>query len=404
MRILVVCQHYWPEPFNTSDVCETLVEHGHTVTVLTGMPNTGMPDGDIPDKYRNGKILEEVRNGVTILRVPLAPRKTGALNRIKNYLTFWRNGNRKAQELEEEFDVVLGYQFSPVMQVDPGIVYAKKHGKKMLLYCFDLWPASLLAGGFKESSLPFRWMKAVSKRIYSNADRIAVTSPLFDEYFHDELKLDIPDSVYLPQYAEDFFSNNAQPITDGFDPSKTNLTFAGNIGQAQSVITIVEAAEYLKGTDQIVFHIVGSGSRLEDCKKRASELNLSNIVFHGRRPVEMMPAYYAASDAMIVTFESSPMATYTLPRKVTTYLAAGKPILAALKGETERVINEARCGLTCDIEDAKGLAEISLRFSNMNNPDILGRYARAYYEAHFTKEKFFKILESTLEELAEVRR
>ena len=367
MRILVVCQHYWPEPFNTSDVCEALIDRGHSVTVLTGLPNTGMPDGDIPEEYRGGKIKEEVRNGVKILRTPLAPRKTGALNRVKNYLSFWVNGNKRARELNDEFDVVLGYQFSPVMQVDPGIVYAKKHGKKMLLYCFDLWPASLLAGGFKESSLPFKWMRSVSKRVYSEADRIAVTSPLFDEYFRNELKLDISDSVYLPQYAEDFFSESAPPITDGYDSSKINLTFAGNVGQAQSVITIVEAAAYLRGDSQIAFHIVGSGSRLEDCKKRANELNLDNIVFHGRQPVETMPAYYAASDAMVVTFESSPMATYTLPRKVTTYLAAGKPILAALTGETKRVIEEAQCGLACGIEDAKGLADICLQFSRITS-------------------------------------
>lgn len=403
MKILAVCQYYWPEPFSTADICEGLVERGHEVTVLTGMPNYGMPNDDIPDAYRGKKRLEETRNGVHIVRAPLSPRKSGALNRIKNYISFWQSGIKCVPFLDNDFDVVLGLQFSPVMQVDPGIAYARRRDKKVLLYCFDLWPASLLAGGFKESSLPFKWMKAVSKRIYSDADRIAVTSPLFDKYFRDDLNLNIPDSAYLPQYAEDLFSVNADPIVEGFDPLKTNLTFAGNIGQAQSVITIVEAAAYLKGNNQIVFHVVGSGSRLDDCEKRARDLGLNNIIFHGRKPVEEMPSYYAASDAMIVTFESSPMATYTLPRKVTTYLAAGKPVLAALEGETERVIDEAQCGLTCGIEDAEGLAEISLRFSNMDNPDELGCRARAYYETHFTKDKFFSTLEGLLKELAEVR-
>lgn len=396
MRILVSCQHYWPEPFNTSDVCEELVKRGHSVTVITGMPNTGMDGNDIPEEYRGRGQFSEERNGVHVIRVPLHPRKYGAVNRVCNYLSFWHNGNKAARRLKDEFDVVLGYQFSPVMQVDPGIAYAKKHGIKCLLYSFDLWPASLLAGGFSEDSLPFRWMGAVSKRIYSDADRMAVTSPLFDEYFRDELGLEIPDSAYLPQYADEAFLDEADPIAEGFEPGKVHLTFAGNVGHAQSVETIVEAASKMPVDSQVVFHIVGSGSSLEACRSRADELKLNNIVFHGRKPVEEMPAYYAASDAMLVTFADSPMAKYTLPRKVTTYLAAGKPVLAALSGETKRVLDAAGCGIACGIEDPEGLARICSEFEHSDKKDEMGQAARKYYMDNFTKEHFFNKLEALL--------
>lgn len=399
MRILVVCQHYWPEPFNSTDVCETLVARGHDVTVITGLPNTGMPDNDIPAEWMQPERWDEVRNGVRIMRAKLHPRKSGAINRIRNYLSFWANANKLARNLDDEFDVVLGYQFSPVMQVDPGIVYAKKHHKKILLYCFDLWPASLLAGGFKEGSLPFAWMKHVSKRIYSDADAIAVTSPLFDEYFRNELGLNISESAYLPQYAEDLFLREAAAPVDGYDSSKLNLTFAGNVGSAQSVETIVEAASLVRDSQQIVFHIVGSGSALDSCKERAKELMLDNVIFHGRKPLEEMPAYYAASDAMLVTFADSPMARYTLPRKVQSYLAAGKPILAAASGETERVIREARCGYCCGFEDAQGLAHIASAFFEVKDAKRLSENARRYYRTHFTKETFYSHLEQVLSEL-----
>lgn len=402
MRILVVCQHYWPEPFNTADVCEGLVERGHEVAVITGFPNTGMPDNDIPGAYRGRDNCEETHNGVRIFRVRLHPRLSGAINRIRNYLSFWHNANAFARNLDEEFDVVLGYQFSPVMQVDPGIVYARKHGKKTLLYSFDLWPASLLAGGFSETSLPFAWMRSVSKRIYCSVDRIAVTSPLFDNYFREELGLDIPDSAYLPQFADDAFSVAATKKVEGFDEGKVHLTFAGNVGKAQSVETIVEAARLLRGEPRIQFHVVGSGSHLGKCQERAESLGLESITFHGRKPVEEMPSYYAASDAMLVTFEDSPMAEYTLPRKVTTYLAAGRPVLAAAEGETARVVSEAQCGLACATADAEGLARISREFVDMagDSREALGANARAYYAANFTKELFFERLEVLLAELA----
>lgn len=403
MRVLVACQHYWPEPFNTADVCEGLVARGHEVEVITALPNTGMPGNDIPAEWRDPSRRDEVVNGVRVHRVGLHPRGSGARSRVLNYLTFWRNANRAARSLPGGFDVTLGYQFSPVMQVDPALVYAREHGVRSLLYCFDLWPASLAAGGFGEGSLPFRWMRSVSRRIYSQADRIAVTSPLFDEYFRGELGLDVPDSLYLPQYADDAFSAaGGAPAPEGYDPERVNLTFAGNVGQAQSVVTIVEAAALLGDDTRMVFHVVGSGSRLEECRGRARELGLSNVVFHGRRDVSEMPAYYAASDAMLVTFEASTMARYTLPRKATTYLAAGRPVLAALEGETARVVREAGCGLTCGTADAAGLARIASELAALPRDarERMGASGRAYYEANFTKGRFFESLESELLRLA----
>lgn len=404
MRILVSCQHYWPEPFNTADVCEELVHRGHDVAVITALPNTGLPGNEIPEEWLDPSKRFQELNGVRVYRAKLHPRRYGARNRVLNYLTFWHNANRIARSLPRGYEVTLGYQFSPVMQVDPALVYARKYQVKSLLYCFDLWPISLTAGGFSESSLPFKWMKAESKRIYSQASRIAVTSPLFDKYFRSELKLDIKDSLYLPQYADDAFSVQGDlTLPEGYDPSKLNLTFAGNVGRAQSVATIVEAAFVLRDRNDIAFHVVGSGSKLEECVERARALSLSNITFHGRRPLEEMPAYYAASDAMLVTFAASPMATYTLPRKVTTYLAAGRPVLAALDGETKRVIEDARCGFTCDVEDADGLAHITCKFAELTGEqrESMALNANRYYRRHFTKERFFCSLESELERLAE---
>lgn len=398
MKLLVVSQYYYPEPFNVSDICEELQHRGHDVTVLTGLPN--YPEGEYYPGYEDGRPRNEELNGVRLMRVKELPRKTGAKDRVLNYLSFWRSAKSAAKKLPEDFDVALAYELSPIMQADAGIVWARKHSKKCLLYCLDLWPASLTAGGFSKKSLAFRWMGSVSKRIYSQADRLAITSPLFDEYFRNELGLNLPDSLYLPQYADDVFAANTDlPIPDGYDPSNVNLTFAGNVGQAQSVETIVRAAKLTKNA-RITYHVVGSGSCLKACQKLAQELNVTNLTFHGRKPLEEMPTYYAASDAMLVTFEASPMATYTLPRKATTYLAAGQPILAALDGETKRVIDEARCGLTCGTADAEGLARIAAQFAAMDNKQTLGQNAREYYEKHFTKAKFVDALEAELMALA----
>ena len=341
---------------------------------------------------------------MTIRRAWLWPRRTGAKNRVLNYLSFWFAGNRLAKRLDESFDVVIGYQFSPVMQVDPGLVYARRTGTPFLLYSFDLWPESLKAGGFSEASLPFKWVEGVSRRIYSEADCLAVTSRGFFDYFKSRLGIEPIHPLYLPQYAEDIFTEDSDASKiDGFDASKVNLVFAGNIGAAQSVETIIETANILRDSNRFIFHVVGSGSSLEGCEKLAAKYELTNVVFHGRKPLEEMPAYYANADAMLATFSNDPILAYTLPRKVTTYLAAGKPVIGTLSGEARRVIEEARCGYCCDPEDAEGLAEACLKFDSGDSPERLGKNARTYFDAHYSKERFFDALEKALNDLKGAR-
>ena len=191
---------------------------------------------------------------------------------------------------------------------------------------------------------------------------------------------------------------NSKVAVEEYDASKINLTFAGNVGAAQSVITLVEAAAQLKDDDRFAFHVVGSGSELEACKEQAKRLELSNVTFHGRHPLAEMPAYYAASDAMLATFSNSPVLGYTLPRKIQSYLAAGRPVLGTMVGEGRRVVEEAGCGLCCGSEDAEGLARLCVEFAAKDEDErfAMGVRAREYYLKHYERSRFFDTLEHEL--------
>ena len=152
MKILVVCQHYHPEPFRLSDICEELVKRGHEVGVVTGTPN--YPMGEIYPGYENHARQDEVVNGVKVHRCAIHPRKTGILHRVWNYYSFARESSKYVKKLDDSFDVVFINQLSPVMMANAGIKYAKKHKKKSVLYCLDLWPASLGAGKREPFRLP----------------------------------------------------------------------------------------------------------------------------------------------------------------------------------------------------------------------------------------------------------
>lgn len=376
MKILTVCQYYYPEPFRVHELCEALVQRGHQVTVLTGVPN--YPMGVIPVEYQHKKRREEVLNGVHMIRVSEIPRRPGKIGLAKNYLSFLLSACWRALWLKKEFDVILVYQLSPVLMAIPAfIVKGRSKARRIVLYCLDLWPESLVALGISKDCLFFQLIRWVSQKIYNGVDEIAYTSQMFRHYFKQELKLKQKRYVYIPQFADSLFEQIEAVQHEG-----VNLVFAGNVGELQCVDTVVRAAALVNRTD-IRWHIVGDGSALETCKALASSLHLEGkVIFYGRLPVEEMPGLYAIADAMLVTLAANEVISYTLPGKVQSYMAAGKAIIGAVNGETARVIAAAGCGLCCAAEDAEGLAELVEHFTVEEGRAYGGR-ARDYYQENY---------------------
>lgn len=388
MKILVVCQYYDPEPFRIGDICRALIAKGHEVTVVTGQPN--YPEGEIYPGYEKDKRRHEVLDGVEVHRCFTMPRKSGVLHRFLNYYSFMLSSCRFVKKLPGDYDVVLVNQLSPVMMAKAGILYGRKHKKKVVMYCLDLWPESLIAGGIGRGSLIYKYFHRVSRKIYTKMDKILVTSREFTGYLQSQFGICEEKIQHLPQYAEELFDT----VPEVEREEKLNLTFAGNIGEVQSVETILQAARKLQDKP-VAFHIVGGGSDLERLQNMAADWNLKNVVFYGRRPVSEMPEFYAKADAMLVTLKADPVLSLTLPGKVQSCMAAGKPILGAVDGETARVIAEAECGYCGKAEDADALAENISAFAKADK-EKMGQNARKYYDKCFTKEYFISFLQDML--------
>lgn len=389
MKVLVICQHYWPEPFPLTDICEGLAARGHTVHVVTDIPN--YPMGYIYPEYKNGKNRRQERNGVQITRTFTIGRRGNVWMRMLNYFSYAISSTRYIRRLKEDYDVVFANQTSPILMVNAAMVYAKKHKKKTVLYCMDLWPASLAAGGVKENSLLYKAFYRISKKLYCQADRILITSQMFRGYFKEQFNIADDKIGYLPQFAGAQFDILPPAEKEG---NTVDLLFAGNVGAAQSIPTILQAAKLLSGIEELRWHIVGDGSELENCKQLAKHLELSNVVFHGRKPREDMPKYYAMADAMLVTLTADPLISLTLPAKVQSYMAAGKPVIAAADGEIPRILSLSGCGYCAGAEDAQGLADAVSRFMACENKALLGERAREYYLTHFTQDRFLNTLEN----------
>lgn len=396
MKILVICQYYYPEPFRISDICEEMVARGHEVTVVTGLPN--YPEGQIYEGYKNRQHFDEVINGVIVHRCPIIPRKNGAIYRFLNYYSYQIKADSYIKTIsasaDRKFDVVFVNQLSPIMMTKPAIIYKRLNRVPVVMYCLDLWPESLVAGGIDRSSFIYKYYHGVSHRLYHSADKILITSQMFRDYLQNEFGIDDNKIEYLPQYAEGIFQLMPYKEPD----SIINLVFAGNIGEIQSVDTIVNAAAVMKNKP-VHFHIVGGGTDLERLKKMAD--GLSNLTFYGRRPISEMPEFYKIADAMLVTLKADPVLSLTLPGKVQSYLAVGKPIIGAIDGETSTVINEAKCGYCGPAEDVDCLVDNICRFIDSKDKNQMGKNARLIYEKHFNRNRFMNTLENELRKMYE---
>lgn len=399
MKILVVSQYYYPEPFRIDEICEELVKHGHKVTVLTANPN--YPDGNIYTGYKNEDRVE-VLNCVNVVRCKCRPRHHGTINLALNYLDFVVKASHKILSINDDFDCVYAYQLSPVTSCIPAIKYKRKYKIPLFLYCLDLWPESL-RGTVLEKKPFYQICKYISKKIYKYADRIAVTSPAFIKYLTVNFGIDANIVQYIPQHSSELKTESVSNSFLDEYKDRTNFVFLGNIGEAQNLECLLYALASIKDRSNIMFHIVGSGSYYDKCVKLAEKLSLKDcILFYGRYPKDKMPQFYTLADVCYVSLKDEGIVGSTIPGKVQEYMSAAKPILACMNGDTPKVINEAKCGICVPAEEVDQLASEILKISgNEIDLHILGENARHYYEKHFTIASHINQVESLLRDMLE---
>lgn len=402
MKILIVSQLYYPEQFQINDIASELRRRGHDVTVLTGMPN--YPKGELFDGY---KTLEECRakdaereavDGVRIVRCKLRPRKRGKKNLMLNYLSFAYNATRMVRALDDDFDVVLSYQLSPITMALPAIAYKRRHGKPLLLYCLDLWPESALAHVKRSWHLVYKAIAWLSKAIYAKADKILVTSRPFIDYLHERNSVALERLDYLPQHAD---TTMVDMDLTAENNGVADFMFAGNLGAGQNLPTIIEAAALLGARADYKIHFVGDGSQRVELERMTAELGLQdNIFFHGSQRREDMPHYYRMADALLITLRGNNAVGNTMPGKLQMYMTTGKPIFGAINGAANEVIQEAQCGECVAAGDSRGLASIMEKYISAPRAyEACGERARQYFVSHFTLQHYVDGLEKELKRL-----
>jgi glycosyltransferase involved in cell wall biosynthesis len=403
MRVLIVSQYFWPESFRINELAAALVVEGCEVTVLTGQPN--YPDGATFAGYRAFSVNREAHEGVTIHRVPLAPRgRAGAKGLIANYLSFLFFGCLLGPWLlrGQRFDVVFVYGTSPILKIFVALAVRLFCGGKLVSWVQDLWPESLRVTGFVRNERALNTVGAVVAWLYRRNDLLLVQShgfvPLVSamagrtpvEYFPNP-----GEKAYLQEAAPQHAPLQLKP---GF-----NVVFAGNLGTVQALDTVVEAATLLREEPQIRFVLVGSGSRGEWLHSEIARRGLNNVELPGRFPPQAMPGILSQASALLVSLARDPVISATIPSKVQAYLATGRPLIASMDGEGARVVQEAGAGRVCPAEDAQALADAvrQLHACSQAEQQRLGDAARTYYLDHFEPQKLAARLVQRFQQLTQ---
>jgi glycosyltransferase involved in cell wall biosynthesis len=391
MKLLVVCQHYYPETFSLNILCEQLALRGHEITVLTAIPSYGSTARYPGFETR----YEEEHNGVHIIRVDASPRTGGALSLLKNYYSFYRHASKAIKKLGD-FDVVLSMCLSPLTSVLPAVRYAKKHHVKHVHYCADIWPEVVCATGYvKPRSLLFRRLLRFSKRTYAKMDWISVSSPSFASYLETVDGVDPQKINYIPQP----FIEGELGETKHVFQHRYNFVYAGNVGTLQMVDCLVEAMAHLPKELDVGFTLIGSGSHLHEVLARAAQSDVKDhFEYLGRLSSEETNAICAQATGIFVTLQptASPVSK-TLPNKVIASLSLGKPIIASITGDGREALSAAGGALFAE-PNPEAIASSIVTMSKYSEQQLqaMGNANHAYFEKAFDYRKIIDEFEQTL--------
>lgn len=395
-HILVISQYFYPEQFRVNDICREWAKRGYKVTVVTGIPN--YPQGEFYEGYDYKNKRTETWEGIEIIRLPIKPRKKGSVNLALNYMSFVEKGFKWVHTTKLRADEVFIYEVSPMTQALVGVWYAKKYKLKCNIYVTDLWPENVEIVLDIHNKLFLGSIGMMVDYIYKNCDYIFTSSKSFINKIARR-NISTEKLIFWPQYAEEFYQKKEKedPLEIPND-GVVNFAFAGNLGTAQGLDVLVEAAKLLKNKSLTVrFNMIGNGRYEDELKQHIHDAEVDSYFnFIPRKPAEDIPSYFAWSDAALITLAKSEVYSMTIPAKTQSCLACGMPILVSADGEVQDVIREANCGFANDSGDAKGLADNIERFSalTMEEKKILSDNAVNYYKANFDK----KLLMDKMEE------
>jgi len=393
MKILLLTQWFDPEPtFKGLAFAKELKRQGHEVQVLTGFPN--YPGGKIYDGYKLKLYQHEEVDGISILRVALYPNHdSSALKRIFNYISFAFMAMLFGIFATRKADVI--YAYHPPLTVGIAAIFIKLFRRTPIVYDIqDMWPDTLKATGMLNNNKILNIIGSVCKLVYRFVDHIVVLCPGFKKQLIDR---EVPEEKInvIYNWCDEQGLTRAQPAKIEYQQlmqNKFNIVFAGNMGKAQALDSILDVAKEVQDIQDIQFVFVGGGTETEHLKQRLTTENIYNTVFIPRMPMAEVGGILKLSSLLLVHLKKDPLFEITVPSKTQAYMAMGKPVLMAVAGDAADLVERAECGCVAISEDVASIRQAILKIYHLsaNEQMQIGLNAHNYYLQELSLENGVK--------------
>jgi len=381
-RVLLLTQWFDPEPtFKGMVFARELVRQGFEVEVLTGFPN--YPGGKLYPRYRMRWLQRENIEGVRVTRVPLYPsHDQSAIGRVMNYASFAASAVVYGVFMMRRCDVI--YAYHPPLTVGVAAAMIRSLRRVPVVYDIqDMWPDTLRATGMIGNEKVLGMVGRVCRWVYRRMDHIVVLSPGFRRLLsergvaHDKIEV-----IYnwADEAALGEPTGNLPPCFPASD--RFRIVFAGNMGKAQALTAVLDAAGLLQARDsRVSFVLVGGGVEVDRLRQIAAERALRNVTFVPQMPMSEVGTVLNAADALIVHLRRDPLFEITIPSKTQAYMTVGKPLLMAVDGDAADLVRDADCGVIARSEDPEAIASAAEAMAALSGAALaeMGANAKQYY-------------------------
>ena len=407
MHILFIAHNFQPEPnvFFGLPLAKALKQQGHTVEILTGFPN--YPAGKIYDGYKIKLRQKEMMDGIPVIRVPLYPsHNRSSIKRIISYSSLSMAQATLGITSVQKADVAYVCQ-GPATIGLPSVIAKWLRKIPFVYHIQDLWPDSLSATGMFDSKSGIKVLHKWCKFVYSQADQIITISPGVKELLCErgvpESKISIvynwcDEQKLLPAGdVSELSSEYADIFKDKF-----NIVYAGNIGKAQALESVINAAEIIrKKNSNIQFVIIGNGVDKNALQQKIIHEKIKNVVFLPQQPSSEINKFLNQADVLLVHLKETELFKITIPSKIQAYLATGKPIMVGVNGDAGDLVLKAEAGFSCQPENAESIAKTALEFYSLQASELksIGTRGREFYKNNLSFEIALKKMNDIFEKV-----
>ncbi|MHB0995534.1 MAG: glycosyltransferase family 4 protein [Elusimicrobiales bacterium] len=391
MKVLIVTERFYPEEFLVNELAAAWTAAGDSVEVLTQAPS--YPAGRIFPGYSNSFFSSETWKGVRISRFfTVTGYRDSLFFKLLNYLSFAVTGTAAALLRARGKDRIFVYQTGPLTLAIPAVLAGRLYGIPVSIWTQDIWPDMVYSYGFRKTRGLDWLLSLIIRFVYSNCAGILVSC----EGFAGRISEYVPGRqiAYFPNWPAVFDDGGAEraPLPEGF-----NVTFAGNVGKLQNLENILRGfALAVKKQPELRLNIVGDGSHLEALKAIAKAERVPGVTFWGRHQVHEMPAFFRASDVMIVSLANTPGLNLVVPSKFQAYLAFHKPVFAVMNGAVKDLVARHGIGLSADPDSPEAIRDVFLEFyfRKLGGTGTFAANARRLLETEYDMEQIISGIRS----------